>query len=282
MSRILLNLFSNYTVKHHNKVHKICEPLSRLVSTNYFSYQKVNNDGSYSVISNDPAYSEFYLSNQFYNYDTFLKHPRHYNYGMNIFLIKDELIQPTSPFSTLQDQCKRFFNFNQTLLIINRVNHYYEVFCFATPLTHPRALEGYINELNLIKSFIRYFKQGMGGILEEICEEGAKIQEIKSLDFYDQADDIKTSLDDSEREYLLEKFSPQEFGMRQQIKSLTKREKECLQWILQGKTADDTAKILGISRRTVELHRNSCKARLGNYLSLNSLSYLIGKYDLLN
>jgi DNA-binding CsgD family transcriptional regulator len=201
---------------------------------------------------------------------------------MNIFLIRDELVLPSSPFYVLQDQCKRFFNFSQTILVIVRTRNSYEVFCFSTPLTHASALQMYINEIELIKSFIQYFKQNMGSVLGEISEHGANIQDIKKLDFAQEEEEFQMSLSENDREFLLEKFSPQEYMIRQQIKGLSSRERECLQWTLQGKTADDTAKIIGISRRTVEFYRNSCKAKLGNYLSSNSLSYLVGKYDLLN
>lgn len=41
--------------------------------------------------------------------------------------------------------------------------------------------------------------------------------------------------------------------------SLTKREKDCLQWTADGKTSWETAKILGISERTVKYHlQNAC------------------------
>ncbi len=43
---------------------------------------------------------------------------------------------------------------------------------------------------------------------------------------------------------------------------LTDREKEALLWAAQGKTSEDTADILGISRQTVETHIKSCLSKL--------------------
>ena len=47
------------------------------------------------------------------------------------------------------------------------------------------------------------------------------------------------------------------------IDLLTPREIECGKWLILGKTADETATILGLSRRTVEDHLASMKTKLG-------------------
>ncbi len=44
---------------------------------------------------------------------------------------------------------------------------------------------------------------------------------------------------------------------------LTPREMECGSWLLCGKTAKETASILGLSRRTIEDHLSSMKKKLG-------------------
>ncbi len=47
------------------------------------------------------------------------------------------------------------------------------------------------------------------------------------------------------------------------IDLLTPRERECGIWLILGKTAEETAAILGLSRRTVEDHLASMKVKLG-------------------
>jgi LuxR family transcriptional activator of conjugal transfer of Ti plasmids len=44
---------------------------------------------------------------------------------------------------------------------------------------------------------------------------------------------------------------------------LTAREFECLDWAAKGKSAWDTSRILGVSRRTVAFHLNNAKHKLG-------------------
>ena len=57
---------------------------------------------------------------------------------------------------------------------------------------------------------------------------------------------------------------------------LTKRELECVCWMRQGKTAEEVAIILGISKRTVEQHITSMKKKFG-CTTLFQLGGIIGK-----
>lgn len=47
------------------------------------------------------------------------------------------------------------------------------------------------------------------------------------------------------------------------LSPLTTRESECLAWVAQGKTDQETARILGISARTVRFHIDNAKKKLG-------------------
>jgi DNA-binding CsgD family transcriptional regulator len=66
------------------------------------------------------------------------------------------------------------------------------------------------------------------------------------------------------------------------MRNLSSRESECLYWMAQGKTADETACILKISKRTVECHRENCRKKIGAHYSFTNLLFLVGKYSLLN
>jgi DNA-binding CsgD family transcriptional regulator len=46
------------------------------------------------------------------------------------------------------------------------------------------------------------------------------------------------------------------------LRPLTRKEKECLVWVSEGKTAWETAVILGVSRRTVEFHLQNAMHKL--------------------
>ena len=50
--------------------------------------------------------------------------------------------------------------------------------------------------------------------------------------------------------------------LRETRVSLTRRERECLLWVAEGKTIADTGEILGISDKTVEKHLATARAKL--------------------
>lgn len=58
---------------------------------------------------------------------------------------------------------------------------------------------------------------------------------------------------------------------------LSKKEIECINWMIKGKSSYEMALILNISRRTVEAHMNNIKKKLNCYKQFQ-VGYLIGKY----
>lgn len=57
--------------------------------------------------------------------------------------------------------------------------------------------------------------------------------------------------------------------------SLSPREFECLEWAAQGKSAWETGRILGISRRTAAFHLDNAKAKLGVHSICQAVARLI-------
>lgn len=58
---------------------------------------------------------------------------------------------------------------------------------------------------------------------------------------------------------------------------LSKKEIECVNWMIKGKSSSEIAGILGISKRTVETHMNNIKKKLNCYKQFQ-VGYLLGKY----
>ena len=57
---------------------------------------------------------------------------------------------------------------------------------------------------------------------------------------------------------------------------LTVREYECVDYLIRGKTAEEIAIILNISRRTAETHVQNIKRKMNCYNQLR-LGYLLGR-----
>lgn len=61
---------------------------------------------------------------------------------------------------------------------------------------------------------------------------------------------------------------------------LSKKEIECINWMIKGKSSGEMATILNLSKRTIETHVNNIKRKLNCYKQFQ-LGYLIGKYGYL-
>jgi len=72
-----------------------------------------------------------------------------------------------------------------------------------------------------------------------------------------------TELDGPDQEAGEASAAPAPGGAGRGASALRSRERECLVWLSLGKTAWETAAILGLSQRTVEYHLNNAVARLG-------------------
>src|SRR3989338_8040869 len=60
---------------------------------------------------------------------------------------------------------------------------------------------------------------------------------------------------------------------------LTVREYECVDYLIRGKTAEEIAIILNISKRTVETHVQNIKRKMNCYNQFR-LGYLLGRLDI--
>jgi DNA-binding CsgD family transcriptional regulator len=58
---------------------------------------------------------------------------------------------------------------------------------------------------------------------------------------------------------------------------LSERERECLAWVSMGKTAWETALILGRSRRTVEFHLKNAIGKLNASNKIHAVTLAIGR-----
>jgi DNA-binding CsgD family transcriptional regulator/PAS domain-containing protein len=61
---------------------------------------------------------------------------------------------------------------------------------------------------------------------------------------------------------------------------LSKKEIECVNWLIKGKSSSEIAAILHISKRTVEAHMNNVKTKLKCYKQFQ-VGYLVGRYGYL-
>ncbi|MBA3237955.1 MAG: LuxR family transcriptional regulator [Parachlamydiaceae bacterium] len=118
-----------------------------------------------------------------------------------------------------------------------------------------------MNRLDLLNKFGRYFKREAKDLIGKIKADGFNIRKERGIESFDMPVEVALSKYDKNTQQFLKKVS-----------GLSPQEQKCLTYFQQGKSAQDTAAVMGISQRTVESYFEMIKSKLG----------CISKYDLLD
>lgn len=272
------DLCNYFLIKHNKKIEHVTKHLQAIFKIKYVSYQRIYPDGKYCLISNMPHYNEYYFKNKFYDNDPFLVSPDCYKEDKSTYIITNQCSMK-GPFDIILDDCRRYFNLSQAIIITKKHRTYTTIFCFSTGQEEKYSIPLLLNEYAAINRYMPYFENKMSSIIDEAKEMNINIAKNKETFF--QYHPIYLGLNKEERTEFLKLISAEEQEIRLNLNRLTFREQECLQWLIYGKTAAETSEILHISRRTVEIHRENIRKKLGHY-SFSNLCYLIGKYQLLS
>lgn len=241
-------------LRNIDQVKKTTRPLHEIFGIDYFTYHRISNEGQYTVLLDRPDWAEHYVCKKLYKEDPYLQHPDAYTSG---FCLIDMNGSPSYKEQILQEGAK--FNLDLGLCLIQKNEHGVEFFGFSGS-KHSSALDKlYLNHQSLLISFANHFKKQHANTLK-YWNEGAPFLEIlkeKKL----ERNPVQLQLDDETHHSFLKAL-----GMDQQIKQaalFSRREKQCLKWLLKGKSSKETANYLGLSRRTVESYFENIKNKLG-------------------
>jgi DNA-binding CsgD family transcriptional regulator len=136
-----------------------------------------------------------------------------------------------------------------------------EGFIFANKNSCVGTLSDYLEKLDLLKKFSRYFKREARSIIGRMSSEKYNIYKARENKFLNLSENLPLSKNNHlEQQFLAEiwKLSPQE--------------QKCLEMFKMGNSAQSTAAKLGLSQRTVEHYLDNVKIKLK----------CLSKWDLLN
>lgn len=250
------NLEQYINLTSNNYIRLVCEPL-KAIQVGYFLYAKRFHDSSYIYLTNLPEWQKFYFRNHYYLQNEFDDPDENYPTGAFMWsgLNSHEI------YNSLRDK----FNIDHGLTIIQKYQDCTEFFHFGA-LQNNNILNIYLNNLDIFKRFICYFKDKTAELLEaaatsRIILPKRKNQQIANVCLMQDAILIFKELTKINRYYV----SPERSDIY-----LTKREMECLHWYVHDKTAEEVGMILGLSKRTVETHLLSAKNKT-NYFKKGQL-----------
>ncbi len=163
------------------------------------------------------------------------------------------------------------FHVDNMLMIVESSEEQDELFCFATEPDNRKIVNVYFNNLDVFRRFITSFKIKADHLIKLAIKERVPV----SLSL---SDSIETHvrelvLPDHEKKLVLNELNPKKIPIDNGL-YLTAREVDCLLLCSQGKSATKIAKTIAISNRTVEMHLENAKRKLG----CNRKSQLLNKF----
>ena len=239
----------NYT----DLVNHICNDLFKVTGINHFSYVEINNQGNSIWLGSDSNYLEKCVNQQLVNNapTSILKtYPKTGFYLIDVY--QDEYKQYSLPVFQLLNH----FDYGHSFRILEiTAPCTIKLYSFDAPLGKQDMNHVYLNNLNIFKKFNLYFENQIASIRNKINQNPLP---------EDQFSEFTNLWDLTFRQNnFIEQTLPATFYSLESKIQITPREKEVLFWYIKGKTSDETAKLLNVSRRTIERHFENLREKFG-------------------
>lgn len=247
------SLIVKNSIKFHEKVRRLCLPLTDIFGITDFWYGRTTPDGLHRTVETNIDYLDSYFTDKHYSKNPLFRNPRNFKKGFYVY-------------QHLNDQeALQSFNFLGNKL---RSLPYIGYILKSTPeefvrfgvgidpqQTHKRDL--LINNLYLLEEFFCYFYKEAIEILLKAEEYPVDLKaELGSDFFYLMKDELN---DNEDRCRFLADIYNVNFN---DVKQLSPREIECLKLLNCGLTSAEIGHKLFISQRTVESHLVNVKNKL--------------------
>ncbi len=263
MSKVLLRN-DHITFATANDITEICMPLNKLGITS-FNFVRTFDDGSQINLSNTPTWLHHFYENDFYLIGAFECHPSKYVSGYSLW--------PQLSGQKIFCDARSYFNIDHGITIIERNIDHCDFYYFGTTSNNHGIINLYLNNLDLLKRFILYFRDKSSNIIK--CANKSRILLPDHFTNRNGNDIHYSEETNTLRSNFLNSIPIKKLRLTGALtgETLTQKQINCLSHLIEGKTAKEVAKLLGLSYRTVEGHINKLKLRF----SCQSKSELINK-----
>lgn len=212
-------------------------------------------DGAFSILSSCPEQLEFYFAEKLYQKEPYLRHPRFFRRGCALI--------PATLDPRCQEISAKRFQCDHVLLKLTKQEESVEGYLFGRRGMNKEQGSDFFPHLEMMNNFISYFKEEGASLLKALNNDSFDLKRAKGSDFF--VENYPVAL--ANQDLCSYSFFP-----------LSPRERECLELLKQGKTAKETAALLGLSRRTIEYYFDNIKDKL-NCSSKRALLYRISYGD---
>lgn len=231
----------------------ICAPLKKHFGITSFVYQKNFSQGGEIRLSNQPEWLKHFYDQEYYKQSVFETHPDHYQSG---FALWSELKHHSEVLDAAHE-----FHITHGVTLTVKVDDGVEFYFFGTTPDNHQVVSLYLNNMDLLERFIVYFKDKAKKLIEQASRHKIFIHKNYERNIAEQESAAIFHPGEMTREAFLEDTIIKSYVFDEHT-ILTKRELDCVQCLLQGKTLQQTAEMLFISPRTAETHLENVRQKL--------------------
>jgi len=256
----IVNVFSwkdlemnlKYQKKVCNDVNEICAPLFKHFKINFFSHTRALYNGGFAALMTLPELTEYYIDK---------KYPIRFSYGQGIYLEQGFYLNVTSEdqaaASGMLLDLKENFNTANFFYIVEKNKSYDDFYAFATTPENQSIYNHYLNNLDLINLFLLHYKSKAKNLISKAAPL-----------FYNSDSFAMQQITDQkkiEREACKESLSLKKITVCGHLGEvvISKRELDCIKYLIKSYSYKEIAQALNLSPRTVETYINSLKDKLG-------------------
>lgn len=247
-----INQYKRTILPYQAYLNEICAPLFNSTPISYFGYIKTCLDGSMLHFCSNSSWLEHYLDKKYFQISNFKNLPQ--NYAEN-YILCDYL---QAPAANIAKEASDAFAIRHVITLLEKNDHGCEFFQFGTSTADNSITSFYLNNLDLLKLFIFFFKDKANNLIKNAITENIVIPAITKP----PATAINKHINKVKKDLL---NNINRFHFKTDDNYLTPQEVNCIYWLAHGKSAEEIAAILKLSKRTIETHLENVKRKLNCY-----------------
>lgn len=251
----ILDLNRKYSLKCHDRIRKLTDPLKVHYGIEYVHYHKITEKGHFNLIADFPDVNEYFFSEskQWQTENPYLQHPKFVTAGISLWEF-----QSTPGINELMKFMQNNLDVDHSIHYLIKHKSYYEVFAFAIKKINILKVLNFLFTEKTNQKFYRYFLREIFESCPDWSYEGVNLfNEYKGSFITPKTIEHSCSTSTSDSDFFNISKTPN------LSLDFTPREEECLEHLKFGLTALQTAKVMYISKRTVEGYFENIKAKLG-------------------
>lgn len=235
------------SVRYADLINRACLDLFHCLNLNHFWYCRIDNEGNYSFLGSHVGWCELFASEKLYQKYSYLRHPKFQQSG--IHFVKNP--QDPALFEVLS-LCKNRFHMECLLSVITKDENGMEEFGFAAKSASDEQVSLLINELPLLRLFVKNFWEENPRLKTAFEDHQVNIGKLIGQSFYEPFAPVALQT----KPLLLQKMK-----MEPNL-SLTPSDIEVLRLMQEGLSAGQISTQIFRSPRTIEHRIERIKEKL--------------------